>query len=391
MAAKTGDAATVHNALHEIIALHAVLVGGSIGEVYEGGLAESVVFQLPKIAEVEAHPIADGPIVVFALDGIRERPSLRVALDAGIGRLDVIHSRRVQDIAPRGMLDMLASRAVTLFAADVPLRNLLAADVVIDGVAAIAGGAGGALHVVWRVEGRPPIGAVGDEIGAPDTMVDVPLSRLGKIVVASFGEIALLPDTAVDQGDLILSELGDGVGGKIRNDGVGRLPRIANDVGHERLAPVLVDLRVAFLAGRRAEVVSGTGSRGLLGALLIRWLAQGADEQDQFPTAVGLLVVRVGPAGHAGKTHAIADDVADFAVGEILGLRRAKVRNFGIEIAADCGLTGAVRAMADGARSRKLSRASFSTSGVGFHGFASRRALRGTDKLRAVRATAFSR
>ena len=57
--------------------------------------------------------------------------------------------------------------------------------------------------------------------------------------------------------------------------------------------------------------------------------------------------MRVGPAGHAGEPHTIADDVAEFAVGKVLGLRRTQVRNFGIEVAADCGLTGTVGAVAD--------------------------------------------
>ncbi len=60
VAAEAGDAAPVHYTLHEIVALHAVFVRGAIGEVCEGGLAESVLFQLPKIAEVQAHVIANG-------------------------------------------------------------------------------------------------------------------------------------------------------------------------------------------------------------------------------------------------------------------------------------------------------------------------------------------
>ena len=50
VAGEAGDAARVHQALHEIVALHAVLVRGAVGEMGEGGLAELVLFQLPEIA-----------------------------------------------------------------------------------------------------------------------------------------------------------------------------------------------------------------------------------------------------------------------------------------------------------------------------------------------------
>ncbi len=50
VAGEAGNAAAVHEALHEIVALHAVFVGGAIGEMGEGGLAERVVFELPEIA-----------------------------------------------------------------------------------------------------------------------------------------------------------------------------------------------------------------------------------------------------------------------------------------------------------------------------------------------------
>ena len=52
VATKARDAATVHHALYEIIALHAVFVSGAIREMREGGLAQFVFFQLPKIAQV---------------------------------------------------------------------------------------------------------------------------------------------------------------------------------------------------------------------------------------------------------------------------------------------------------------------------------------------------
>ena len=54
VAAEAGDAARVHQALHEIVALHAVLVRRAVGEMREGGLAELVLFELPEILQLAA-------------------------------------------------------------------------------------------------------------------------------------------------------------------------------------------------------------------------------------------------------------------------------------------------------------------------------------------------
>ena len=121
-----------------------------------------------------------------------------MALDAGVAGLNVIHVRWVQNVNARWMRYVLASGAVAAFAAHVPFRDLLGVDVVADRMAAIAGGAGGPLHVVGRIKRHPPIGAVGNEIGAPDFVDDVPLRGLGIIIVADFREIALLPHAAID-------------------------------------------------------------------------------------------------------------------------------------------------------------------------------------------------
>jgi hypothetical protein len=68
--------ALVHNALHKVVTLHAVLVGGSVGEVEERCLAESVIFKLPVVLEMETDAIADGPIVGFAFDLFLQRLAL---------------------------------------------------------------------------------------------------------------------------------------------------------------------------------------------------------------------------------------------------------------------------------------------------------------------------
>ena len=81
---EAGDAAPVHEALRKIVALHAVFVGGAIGEMCERSCAEGVFFELPIIAKICADLVADWPIVIFALDGIARRASLGMTLDAGV-------------------------------------------------------------------------------------------------------------------------------------------------------------------------------------------------------------------------------------------------------------------------------------------------------------------
>src|SRR4030081_3931792 len=102
------------------------------------------------------------------------------------------------------MGDMLAAGTVATFAADIPLQDLFGANVVVDGVATVARGAGGTLHVVWRIERFPPIRSFGHKVGTPDVVGHVPLRRLRKVVIADLGEVALLPEAAVDQRYLVL-------------------------------------------------------------------------------------------------------------------------------------------------------------------------------------------
>lgn len=95
MAREAGDAATIHHALHKIVSLHAIFVGGAVGIMRESSFAQSVLFELPKIAQVETDTVADGPVVIFAVDRTGERAPLRVTLDAGVVALDVIHARGI--------------------------------------------------------------------------------------------------------------------------------------------------------------------------------------------------------------------------------------------------------------------------------------------------------
>ena len=138
MAAEASDAAGVHNALHEVVTLHAVLVAGPVGKVGKTLLAGLGFFQVPKVLETQPLLKSDWPSVVLPRDQGLGRPPLRMALDAGVIGLNVIQARRIDDVGSRGSGDVIASGAVALFAAHVPLRDGLGLGIVVHGVAAIA-------------------------------------------------------------------------------------------------------------------------------------------------------------------------------------------------------------------------------------------------------------
>src|SRR5260370_24338245 len=187
-----------------------------------------------------------------------------MALNEGVVGADVVHTRGIQCVSARGMLTMLASRAVAAFATYVPLRHLFGVDVVIDRVAAIACRTCGPLHIVRRIKWRPPVGSIGHEIWPPNTVGDIPLGRFRKIVVSLFREVTLLPTAPVNQGYLVPGKSGNGVCSKIGHDGVMQFTRITNDICHGRLSPAFVDLGMTLLARFRADVVSGTCRGSLL-------------------------------------------------------------------------------------------------------------------------------
>jgi hypothetical protein len=68
MTTETGDSATVHQALHKVVSLHAVFVGCTIGKMVEAKIAQFVIFQLPEIMEILTDMIAHRPIVLFSFD-----------------------------------------------------------------------------------------------------------------------------------------------------------------------------------------------------------------------------------------------------------------------------------------------------------------------------------
>src|ERR1700721_2068015 len=104
--------------------------------------------------------IANRPVVIFAFNGTHPRASLRMALDASVTGPDIIHSRWIQNICARWMLDVRAPRTMAFLASNVPLRHLFRMNVVVHRMATITGRPGGPLHVVRRGERLPPIRAL---------------------------------------------------------------------------------------------------------------------------------------------------------------------------------------------------------------------------------------
>src|SRR4051794_21763466 len=97
MAARARDAAGIHHALNEVVALHPVLVSGAVAIMRERRLPGLVLFELPEVLQLEADSVADGPVVVAALDGVDQRTSLRMALHAHVDRTDRVEPARVDD------------------------------------------------------------------------------------------------------------------------------------------------------------------------------------------------------------------------------------------------------------------------------------------------------
>ena len=204
MAGITCDAVRVHRARHEVIALHAILVGSPICEMREGRLAGFVLLQFPEIFQMLAHMESDGPVISLSGGRSGQGLPLRMALNAGVGCVNVVEAGGINDIRLRWLLHVLAARAVTLFAANVPLGYFLRHHIVIYRVAAIAGGARGAFHVVVGIIPGPPIRPNFNLVRTPDFISHVPLGRQWEKIITCFLEISLLPFAPVYQGDLIL-------------------------------------------------------------------------------------------------------------------------------------------------------------------------------------------
>src|SRR5579871_6845063 len=103
------------------------------------------------------------------------------------------------------MRRVLAARAVATFTADVPLDDLFRVNIVTDRMTAITKRASGPVHIVRRIESRPPV-ATGRRhyVLAPLVVLDLPLHRQWEIVFSDLCKVTLLPDAAIDERDLIL-------------------------------------------------------------------------------------------------------------------------------------------------------------------------------------------
>src|SRR5580704_4189516 len=246
---KTCHPAPVHYALHKIVSLHAILVCCAVRVVRKCCFTQGVFLKPPKVAQVKACMVPDRPVIVLAFDRNGQGTSLRMTLNTGIACGDIIHARRVQNVAARWMLHMLTARSVAFFAANVPLSDLLGEDVVVDGVTSIAGWTCGPLHIVRRIKGLPPVSPLSHEIRPPDSMDHIPLCGFREVIVSSPREVTLFPEAAVNPGELVLREFGNGIRRKIGNDGIGMLTRITNHIRHGCFSPVFVDLPVALLTG----------------------------------------------------------------------------------------------------------------------------------------------
>ena len=138
VAARTRHAVTGHHALHEVVALHPILVRGAVGKVGERRLAELVILEPPEVSEVEPDAKPDRPVVRAAIDRTAGRPALRMALGADVVGMPVVHPCGVEDVSGRRMRDVLGATTMAALAADVPLGDPLGLHVVADRMAAIA-------------------------------------------------------------------------------------------------------------------------------------------------------------------------------------------------------------------------------------------------------------
>ena len=240
--------------------LHAVFVSGQVCVLVEVGRAGLELFELPELRETLAGYEADGPVEVLAGDWIGERLALAVALNAGVVAADVIERFGVDDVFASGVGDVFAAGTVTLLTADVPLGDLFGLDVVVDGVAAIAGWTGGAIEVAGAVERGPPVCAGFDVVGQPALFGDIPLDGFGVEVVSAPGEVALFEAAAIDEGDLLDAERAERIGVReVAEDGFGMLAGVADDVGHARVLPAVVGVDVAGFADLRTDEVRRYG------------------------------------------------------------------------------------------------------------------------------------
>ena len=202
MAIEAANVPVIHVALHEVVSLHAIFVGCHVRVLIEVGGSRTQFFKVPISRQALSRLIADRPIVIFALNWVGYWPTLTMALDAGVVACNEVKLFRVHDIFASRTLDVKTAGAVALLTANVPLRDLLGLDVVVDRMASIAEGTGRALRVGLTVERHPPVSPFFNMKRQPFGFLDVPLGGQDKVVVTDPCKKSLLPSTAIDEGDL---------------------------------------------------------------------------------------------------------------------------------------------------------------------------------------------
>ena len=70
VAGEAREAVLIHEALDEVVSLHAILVSGAVGIMREGRGSERVLLELPEVPQFEAHLVTNRPVVVLVFDGI---------------------------------------------------------------------------------------------------------------------------------------------------------------------------------------------------------------------------------------------------------------------------------------------------------------------------------
>src|SRR5690349_11743413 len=116
--------------------------------------------QLPIVRQLQPGMIADRPIVMGALDRVRQRLALGMALYAGVVRLHEILAGGIEDVDEGGMRGMGAARAMTHLAADIPFGWQFGVEIVVDRVAPVAERSSGTIGIVTLGIGiirRPPV------------------------------------------------------------------------------------------------------------------------------------------------------------------------------------------------------------------------------------------
>src|SRR3984893_11636824 len=146
VATEAGDAPRVHEAVNEVVALHPILVRSPVGEMGERRLAELVIFQFPKIVQALAHVEAHGPVIGVSDTGRDQTLPLRMALYARVSCVNIVQARRVYYIPRCWLLHVVAAGTMALFATNIPFSHRFCGHIIVDGMAAVAGRPGGAVH-----------------------------------------------------------------------------------------------------------------------------------------------------------------------------------------------------------------------------------------------------